>query len=188
MWHQQNKTQSNLCCLCLFALLSCFPSTCTNCTEAISSIMTKVEMKNISIGKCESVWPFCKWETFLPFEGTNSSEAAFYQKDLLLMEQPIGYGKKKKCANGKKSFRLQMDIFCHLDFCHNRKNAFSCCCLPDFFLLVGLFDILWLRAFLKISGLCLLIIKRELHKSQYIFAIYKYLFYSSKTFLVSWLF
>ena len=106
-----------------------------------------------------------KCETFLLFEGADSIETAFYQKDLLLMEQPIGYGKKKKCANGKKSFRLQMDIFCHLDFCHNRKNAFSCCCLPDFFLLVGLFDILWLRAFLKISGLCLLIIKRELHKS-----------------------
>jgi hypothetical protein len=52
--------------------------------------------------------------------------------------------KKITFANDKKFSHLQMDKLCHFDFCHNRRNDF-CCCLSDFFLLVGLFDIPYSR-------------------------------------------
>ena len=59
-----------------------FPVDLHHCTEAISSVMTKVEMaKNIHLQKWKLLAIF-KCETFLPFEGANSIETAFNRKDL----------------------------------------------------------------------------------------------------------
>ena len=126
MWHQQNKTQSNLCCLCLFALLSCFPSTCTNCTEAISSIMTKVEMKKISICKSENFWPFSNKKHFCYMRGQIQSKRLLIERtcNLLVNYRTVNWfrlnssrkWKEITFANGKKFLHLQMDIFCHFDF------------------------------------------------------------------------
>ena len=118
-------------------------------------------------------YPFAKVKTFGHFQirnifaiwGNKFKWSCFLSKGLVTYGTANWLRKEKEMCKWQKVFPFANGCFCHLDFCHNRKNAFSCCCLPDFFLLVGLFDILWLRAFFKISGLCLLIIKRELHKS-----------------------
>ena len=34
-------------------------------------------------------------------------------------------GKKFSMSNVKKNWHLQMDIFCHFDFCHSRRNSFK---------------------------------------------------------------
>ena len=180
MWHQQNKTQSNLCCLCLFALLSCFPSTCTTALKPFLLLWQNSKWQKISICKSENFWPFSNvkyfchlrrwiWSKLVLIKRTCNLSVNYRTVNCFQLNFPNKW-RETPFANGKRFLHLQMDLFCHFDFCLNKTNAF-CCCLQDFFLLVGIFDILWLRVFLKISGLGLLIIKRELHESQYIFAV-----------------
>ena len=67
-------------------------------------IMAKVEIaKKISI---------CKCETLLLFDPDTIAGGS-------------SDGKNNSRSNGKKDSHFQMNIFCHLKFCNNRRNRFK---------------------------------------------------------------
>ena len=71
----------------------------------ISSIMAKLEMPRISI---------CKYEILLPFN------MDFFAICLPSSKLHISI------PNVKKESHLQIDNFCHVKVCHNRRNGFQC--------------------------------------------------------------
>ena len=107
---------------------------------AISSIMTKVEMAKYIHLHMWKVFAICKCENFLTFEWANSIETRLWTYNLLTgwsisykslkqfqFNLPHQMAKKITFEIGKRFSHLQMDIFCHFNFCHNRRNGFSMC-------------------------------------------------------------
>ena len=66
--------------------------------------------KKKSISKCE---------TILPFE-TAESVKSYKDHQAILLSLPY--------PNGKKVSHLQINIFCHFEFCHNKRNGFESIC------------------------------------------------------------
>ena len=98
-------------------------------SEAISSNMTKVEMaKDIQFQKNVHF----TWKN-LPLNGAISIKIGL-QNCSLQTGRSISYvnqfwlnpnGKTFSRSISKSTSHLQLDIFCHFDFCHNRRNCFS---------------------------------------------------------------
>ena len=94
--------------------------------KQISSIVTKVEMKKISICKSENFWPFSNKKHFCYMRGQIQSKLLLIERtcNLLVNYRTVTWfrlnssrkWKEITFANGKKFLHLQMDIFCHFDF------------------------------------------------------------------------
>ena len=80
--------------------------------KAISSIMAKVVMANVKMF-CHLIWKkFCHLDRWIP--SSNNYLLAVVKGS-------------SECKKFCRSY-LQMDIFCHFDICHTRRNSFCSVC------------------------------------------------------------
>ena len=98
----------------------------------------KSKWQKISICKCEFFFWHLIWNTFCHLDRACSIKTDL-QTCNLWTGQVVSYmfvnwfwlnlfypnGKKFSTSNVKKNWQLQMDIFCHFDFCHRRRNGFK---------------------------------------------------------------
>lgn len=82
----------------------------------------KSKWQKMSIYKCEKKLP-SDFENYLPFELTPAMFFSYlWQKLKNKHWQRVSKWSK---SSGKYFSHLKIDIFCHFDFCHNRRNSFS---------------------------------------------------------------
>ena len=106
---------------------------------AIFSILTKLKWQKISICIVK-IFAICKCENFLTFERAYSIKTRLWTCNLptswsisYKFLKHIQFNLPYQMANeitfeiGKRVSHLQIDIFCHFNFCHNRRNGFSMC-------------------------------------------------------------
>ena len=89
-------------------------------TEVVSSIMAKLEIAKIFIYKCD-FFAISYWKLFVIWTSSVNVELRFCQSWQINRGYP---NVKKICIKCQKNWHLQMDIFCHFKFCHNRRNGF----------------------------------------------------------------